>query len=149
MEIGEIISYALAALGGGGLSGVVYWRLNKRQKKAEVKGDEIENLNAIVEKVYKPMIDSLKERVDELDTEVRKLREERELIAKEHESEIKAIKEDWADFITTSSTTGAQTSTPPSGAGKTYKTKEEIFAIKDTAERQKAIYDNKELFGIT
>ena len=94
MEIGEIISYALAALGGGGLSGVVYWRLNKRQKKAEVKGDEIENLNAIVEKVYKPMIDSLKERVDELETKVRKLRDEREQIAKEHESEIKAIKED-------------------------------------------------------
>lgn len=96
MEIGEIISYALAALGGGGLSGVVYWRLNKRQKKAEVKGDEIENLNAIVDKVYKPMIDSLKERVDELETEVRKLRDEREQIAKEHESEIKAIKEDCA-----------------------------------------------------
>ena len=68
---------------------------------------------------------------------------------KDEADKIKAIKEDWADFITTSSTTGAQTSTPPSGAGKTYKTKEEIFAIKDTAERQKAIYDNKELFGIT
>ena len=94
MDIGEIISYALAALGGGGLSGLIYWRLNKRQKTAEVKKDEIDNINAIVETVYKPMIESLKERVDELDAEVRKLREEREQIAKEHEAEIKAIKED-------------------------------------------------------
>lgn len=94
MDIGEIISYALAALGGGGLSGLIYWRLNKRQKTAEVKKDEIDNINSIVENVYKPMIESLKERVDELDAEVRKLREEREQIAKEHEAEIKAIKED-------------------------------------------------------
>ena len=68
---------------------------------------------------------------------------------KDEDAKLKAIKDDWADFITTQSATGASTSTPPSGSGKTYKSKEEIFAIKDTAERQKAIYDNKELFGIT
>ena len=68
---------------------------------------------------------------------------------KDEDAKLKTIKDDWADFITTQSATGASTSTPPSGSGKTYKTKEEIFAIKDTAERQKAIYDNKELFGIT
>lgn len=96
MELGEIISYAATAIGGGGIATIFNWRLNKRQKSAEVKKDEIENINAIVESVYKPMIESLKQRVDELDDEVKKLRDEREQMAKEHEQEIKAIKEDCA-----------------------------------------------------
>lgn len=57
------------------------------------------------------------------------------------------IKEEWADFIVTSGQKGADTPTPPKGGGKTFKTKEEIMAIKDTAERQKAIAENHELFG--
>ena len=35
----------------------------------------------------------------------------------------------------------------PLQTGKPSKTKEEIFAIKDTDERQKAIAENHELFG--
>ena len=66
---------------------------------------------------------------------------------KDEDAKLKAIKDDWADFITTQSATGASTSTPPSGSGKTYKSKEEIYAIKDTGERQKAIAENHELFG--
>lgn len=60
---------------------------------------------------------------------------------------VKAIQEEWADFIVSEGKDGAKTPTPPAGGGKTYKTKEEIYAIKDTAERQKAISDNHELFG--
>ena len=97
MEIGEIISYVLTALGGGGLSGFIFWRLNKRQKEAEVKNQEIENINDIVEKVYKPMIDTLNERVTALDAEVRSLREERRAAAERHEAEISAIKKDCAE----------------------------------------------------
>lgn len=55
-------------------------------------------------------------------------------------------KKEWEDFIVTTSERGAHVSTPPAG-GKAVKTKEEIFAIKDTAERQKAIAENHELFG--
>lgn len=59
------------------------------------------------------------------------------------------IKTEWADFIVKTSTHGAQTDNPPASTGsKTYKSKDEIYAIKDTAERQKAILDNRELFGI-
>lgn len=97
MEFGEIISYVLTALGGGGLSGFIFWRLNKRQKEAEVKNQEIENINDIVEKVYKPMIDTLNERVTALDAEVRSLREERRAAAERHEAEISAIKKDCAE----------------------------------------------------
>lgn len=59
----------------------------------------------------------------------------------------KAIGEEWADFIVQKETKGASTATPPAGSGKVYKSKDEIMAIKDTQERQKAIAENHEMFG--
>ena len=59
----------------------------------------------------------------------------------------KGIETEWADFIVRKETQGTQTSTPPQGSGKVYKTKEEIMSIKDTRERQQAISENHELFG--
>lgn len=61
---------------------------------------------------------------------------------------LKAIKEEWSDHIETSGTTGANTATPPANTGGSGKTKEEIMAIKDTAERQQAMIENAELFGL-
>ncbi|MCR5475505.1 MAG: hypothetical protein K6F28_09940 [Lachnospiraceae bacterium] len=59
-----------------------------------------------------------------------------------------SIKEEWGDFIITNQgTQGANTSTPPANTGGK-KTKDEILAIKDTTERQKAMAENHELFGI-
>ena len=58
----------------------------------------------------------------------------------------KAIAEEWADFIEKTGVQGASTATPPANGSKTTRTKEEIMAIKDTAERQKAMLENKELF---
>jgi len=60
---------------------------------------------------------------------------------------LEGIKTEWADFITTQSTEGAKTATPPEGGGKSYKSKDEIMAIPDTKERQKAIAENHEMFG--
>lgn len=62
----------------------------------------------------------------------------------------KSLKEDWGDYVVKSETKGAETNTPPGdkGGSKGYKTKEEIMEIKDDSERQKAISDNAELFGI-
>lgn len=59
----------------------------------------------------------------------------------------KSIKEEWSDFITTDGATGAKTSNPPTNNGGK-KTKEEILAIKDTAERQAAMAENPEVFGL-
>lgn len=56
------------------------------------------------------------------------------------------IKNEWADFIVTESKHGAAVSNPPANTGGSKKSKEEIFAIKDTAERQQAMLENKELF---
>ena len=59
----------------------------------------------------------------------------------------KSLTEEWADFIVTAGTNGAKTSTPPSSTGKAgAMSRDEIMKIKDTAERQKAIADNIELF---
>ena len=62
---------------------------------------------------------------------------------------IKAVKEEWAEYVTTTTTTGAKTSTPPANnGGKTGKTKEEIMAIRDPAVRQAEIAKNPEAFGL-
>ena len=58
----------------------------------------------------------------------------------------KAINDEWGEFKTTVTEVGAKVERPPQ-IGKPTKTKAEIFAIKDTAERQKAIAENHELFG--
>lgn len=65
----------------------------------------------------------------------------------ENEDELrKSIGDEWSEFKTTVTERGAVVEKPPQTA-KATKTKEEIFAIKDTAERQKAIAENHELFG--
>ena len=102
MEIETIVAAVVSALGGGGIGGFVGWRAKKRQDnanaaktEAEAKGDQIENIEKMVEKAYKPIIedltlqiqklqakvdkldadkDRLNERIDELEEENRKLR---------------------------------------------------------------------------
>lgn len=59
---------------------------------------------------------------------------------------MKYLKEEWADHIETTTQKGAETETPPANAGITM-TKEQIDAIEDTAERQKAMLENHELYG--
>lgn len=58
----------------------------------------------------------------------------------------KAINDEWGEFKTTVTEKGA-TVEKPLQIGKATKTKEEIFSIKDAAERQRAIAENHELFG--
>lgn len=67
---------------------------------------------------------------------------------KDSSEQKKAIKADWADFIPTTSEKGADIPNPPANTGGSGKTKDEIMAIKDRAERQKAIAENPKLFGI-
>ena len=59
------------------------------------------------------------------------------------------IKTEWADFIETTTTKGANTANPPANNGKgTGKTKEEILAIKDGAVRRQEMLNNPHLFGL-
>lgn len=59
----------------------------------------------------------------------------------------KSLTDEWADFIVTEKSHGADTVTPPTNTGGNTMTKEDIMKIKDRNERQKAISENHELFG--
>lgn len=65
--------------------------------------------------------------------------------AKDH---LKEVKEEWADYVVKESEAGAKVTNPPENNGGAKMTKEEILKIKDTTERQKAMAENHELFGI-
>ena len=58
----------------------------------------------------------------------------------------KAITDEWGEYKATAETRGANVDTPPA-TGKVTRSKDEILAIKDTAQRQQAIAENHELFG--
>lgn len=67
---------------------------------------------------------------------------------------IKAVRDEWAEYVTTTTTTGAKTSTPPANNGGTKLTKAEIYAKDEhgryklsTSERQKALAENPELLN--
>ena len=59
---------------------------------------------------------------------------------------VEGIKSEWADFITTTSTKGADTANPPANRGGNAMTRDEIFKIKDATARQAAIKENINLF---
>lgn len=65
--------------------------------------------------------------------------------AKNH---IKTVKEEWAEYVTKTEQDGADTKNPNPSGGTKYSSKEEILNIKDTSQRQAAIAENRELFGI-
>lgn len=65
---------------------------------------------------------------------------------KDEDKVLESIKKDWSGFIGKKSEEGADIETPPANTGGKM-TKEEIMAIKDRNERQKAISENHELFG--
>ena len=67
---------------------------------------------------------------------------------------IKAVRDEWAEYVTTTTTTGAKTPTPPVNNGGAKLTKAEIYARDEhgryklsTAERQKALAENPELLN--
>lgn len=73
---------------------------------------------------------------------------------KDANDHIKSVREEWAEYVTTTTTTGAKTSTPPANTGGAKLTKAEIYAKDEhgryklsTAERQKALAENPELLN--
>lgn len=67
---------------------------------------------------------------------------------------IKAVKEEWAEYVTTTTTTGAKTSTPPANTGGAKLTKADIYKkdergryVLSASERQKALAENPEFLN--
>lgn len=75
MAWGEIVGYVGTAIGAGGLTQIVNWRLNRNKAREEVKSDEIDNIKKSVE-VYQTIIADQSKRITELTEEVNGLREQ-------------------------------------------------------------------------
>ena len=61
----------------------------------------------------------------------------------------KSLSTEWAGFISTKKEEGANSANPPANNGKSTMTKEQIRAIADPVERQKAMLENASLFGLS
>ena len=75
MSWGEIIRYVGTAIGAGGITQLVNWKLNRSKAREEVKSDEIDNIKKSVE-VYQTIIADQNKRITELTEEVNGLREQ-------------------------------------------------------------------------
>ena len=65
---------------------------------------------------------------------------------KDADKHTETVKTEWADFVETTSTQGADTATPPANSGQQTMTKKDIMNIKDDKERLSAIEKHPELF---
>ena len=80
-------------------------------------------------------------------TDFTKLKLDKDGTTLQNEAELrKSIGDEWGEFRTTVTEKGANVETPPA-TGVSKMSKEQILAIKDTGERQKAIAENLNLFG--
>ena len=91
MEIGEIITYVITALGGGGAGWLVNWKWGRRKEAANVKADEIETMKKAMEDFYDPLVKKQNERIAELEDEVKTLRREKAEERAEHQKQIDSL----------------------------------------------------------
>ena len=129
----------------------------KYEKKAKEfddykKGVEAKELKRSKSTAYKQVLKELN--ASHVDSILKASQSELEKIELDENGKIKdvdklkeSIKKEWADFLVTEGQQGANTATPPATEGSKL-SKEDIMKIKDPAARQKAMYENSELFGI-
>ena len=129
----------------------------KYEKKAKEfddykKGVEAKELKRSKSTAYKQVLKELN--ASHVDSILKASQSELEKIELDEDGKIKdvdklkeSIKKEWADFIVEEGQRGANTATPPANEGSKL-SKDDIMKIKDPAARQKAMYENSELFGI-
>ena len=116
------------------------------------KSVEAKELKRAKSTAYKQVLKELK--ASHIDSILKASQSELEKIELDENGKIKdvdklkeSIKKEWADFIVAEGQRGANTATPPANEGAKV-SKEDILKIKDPAARQKAMFENSELFGI-
>ena len=129
----------------------------KYEKKAKEfddykKGVEAKELKRSKSSAYKQVLKELNaSHVDSIlkasQTELDKIELDENGKIKDVDKLKESIKKEWADFIVAEGQQGANTATPPANEGAKV-SKEDIMKIKDPAARQKAMFENSELFGI-
>lgn len=93
MNFGDVWGYIVALVGGGGITQLVNWRLNKRKNIAEVKSDEIATMRQAMQDFYEPLVNRQNVRIQELESEIANLREERRKMESHYQSQILALQE--------------------------------------------------------
>lgn len=86
--LGEILTPILTFIVGGGLTALFTLKFQRKKAAVEVKTDEIKALRDAVDMVYKPLIDTQKDRIQELEAEVKSLREQLKQERKDRQDEI-------------------------------------------------------------
>lgn len=86
--LGEILTPILTFIVGGGLTAIFTAKFQRKKAAVEVKSDEIKALRDAVDMVYKPLIDTQKDRIQELEAEVKSLREQLKQERKDRQDEI-------------------------------------------------------------
>lgn len=98
MEFGDIWSYVVAAIGAGGITQLINWRINKKKANVEVQSSELQLIAETVRTVYEPIIDQQNrtieknnERINALEAEVEKLREEKHALQDQYQEQIQKL----------------------------------------------------------
>ena len=76
MSADIILTSVATFIAGGGLGALINLKSSKKKGEVEVKVDEIGALHDIIEKVYEPTIRFQKGRIEELESEVKSLKEQ-------------------------------------------------------------------------
>lgn len=76
MNADVILTGVATFIAGGGLGALINLKSSKKKGEVEVKVDEIGALHDIIEKVYEPTIKFQKGRIEELESEVKSLKEQ-------------------------------------------------------------------------
>lgn len=84
----EILTPILTFIVGGGLTAIFTLKFQRKKAAVEVKTDEIKALRDAVDMVYKPLLDTQKDRIQELEAEVKSLREQLKQERKDRQEEI-------------------------------------------------------------
>ena len=105
MEIGEIVTYVITALGGGGAGWLVNWKWNRRKNVASVKADEIATMKKAMEDFYDPLLKKQNERIAqqdkriaELENEIKASRDERAKMEASYQKQIADLQKQITDI---------------------------------------------------
>lgn len=100
MEFGDIWSYIVTVVGSSGITQLVNWRLNKRKNIAEVntaeaeaKAAEIDNMRKAMQDFYEPLVNRQNTRIEELEKEIRDLRQDKREMELLYQKQIAQLQE--------------------------------------------------------
>ena len=100
MEFGDIWGYIITFVGSSGITQLVNWRLNKRKNTAEVsaaeaeaKAAEIDNMRKAMQDFYEPLVNRQNTRIEELEKEIRDLRQDKREMELLYQKQIAQLQE--------------------------------------------------------